>query len=322
MNTTKQEITSNKHTSFELLVDPPIVLYTSLPLAGAEILQHLFKNSSDFFDIEPMRVVRKFLDPCSVFSRFHPSPEAMRLRRWFRTLSKDPRAVFPNLPKKHQKALPSVRFADPGWAMKFPWLRKVLESRFLAVVVVREPRAWVNAWLREIRVDNTLRDALEEAFDSIKTQGCHEKNMSYFAPEFHEMQEMLLEHEIKNGKDTVARLALLWAAHMNAVLHVNSYQNKESIRFIHLEDLILKPRKTAQRLFRFLGLPLSPAVEHRLLTVARTEQFTLGVSREIVGVKTVAAWKRELKSKDAERIKDICASVMKKLRYDTDELEM
>ena len=322
MNTTKHEITSNKYISFELAEDPPIVLYTSLPLAGADILQYLFNNSSDFFDVEPTKVARKFLDPCSVFSRFHPSPEAKRLKSWLKALSKDPRTVFQNLPKKHHKALPSVRFADPGWIMKFPWLKKVLGSRPLAVVVVRDPRGWVNAWLREIRVDDTLRDAVHKAFDMIKTQGCHEKNMSYFAPEFHEMQGVLLEHENKNGKDTVALLAHLWAAHMKAVLYMNAHHPKESIRFIHLEDLILKPRKTAQRLFRFLGVPLSPATEHRLLTVARTEQFSLGVSREVVGVKTVAAWERELKSEDAERIKDICAPVMKNLRYATDELEI
>lgn len=321
IKTKNPEITS-KYIGFEPVEDPPFVLYTSLPLAGAEILQHLFKNSSDFFNVEPTRVARKFLDPCSVFSRFHPSPEATRLRSWLRTLSKDPRVVFPNLPKKHHKALPSVRFVDPGWAMKFPWLTKVLESRFRAVVVVRDPRGWVNAWLREIRADGALRDAVREAFDTIKTQGCHEKNMSYFAPEFREMQEVLLEHENKNGRDTLALLANLWTAHMNAVLQVNSHLHKESIRFIHLEDLILKPRKTAQRLFRFIGVPLSPATEHRILTVARTEQFSLGASREIVGAKTVTAWERELNSEDAERIKDICARVMIKLRYDADELDM
>ena len=320
MNTTKQDIISNKYISFEPVEDPPFVLYTSLPLAGSEILQHLFNNSSDFFNVEPTRVTGKFLDPCFVFSRFHPSPEAMRMRSWLRALSKDPRSVFPDLRKKHHKTLPSVRFADPGWAMKFPWLRKVLKTRFLAVVVIRDPRGWVNAWLRETRVDGTLREALHKAFDVIKTQSCHEKNMSYFAPEFHEMQGVLLEHENKNSKDTVALLAHLWAAHMNAVLRVNSHQQREGIRFIHLEDLILKPRKTAQKLFRFLGVPLSPAAEHRLLTVARTEQFSLGVSREIVGAKTVKAWERELKSEDAERIEDICAPVMKKLLYDTSEL--
>jgi len=53
-----------------------------------------------------------------------------------------------------------------------------------------------------------------------------------------------------------------------------------------------------------------------------TAENSLGASREIVGVKTVSAWERELKSKDAERIKEICAPVMKKLRYTTDELEI
>jgi len=322
MTTTKQDTTSDNYTSFEPVEDPPFVLYTSLPLAGAEILQHLFKNSTDFIDVEPTRVAHKFLDPCSIFSHFHPSPDTMRLRSWLRALSKNPKAVFPDLPKRYHKALSSVRFTDPGWAMKFPWLRKVLETRFRAIVVVRDPRGWVNAWLREISVNGTLRDAVREALDMIKVQGCHEKNMSYFAPEFHEMQVVLLQHENENGMDNVALLAYLWAAHMNAVLRVNSNLLKESIRFIHLEDLILKPRKTAESVFRFLGVPLSPASEHRILTVARTEQFSLGSSREIVGAKTVEAWERELKSEDAERIKDICGPVMTKLRYDAVELDI
>ena len=246
----------------------------------------------------------------------------MWLRSWLRALSKDPRAVFTDLPERFHKALPSVRFLDPGWAMKFPWLRKVLESRFRAAVVIRDPRGWVNSWLREIRMNGTLRDAVRQAFEMIKTQGCHKKNMSYFVPEFHEIQAVLLEHENKNDMDTAALLAHLWAAHLNAVLRVNSNLLKESIRFVHLEDLILKPRKTAESIFRFLGVPLSPAALHRILTVVRTEEFSLDASREIVGAKTVTAWERELGSKDAERIKDICGPVMTKLRYDSIEQEI
>ena len=322
MTTSKHKIISNNYITFEPMEDPPFALYTSLPLAGAEILQHLFKNSSDFFNVESTRVAHTFLDPCSIFSSFHPSPETERLKSWLRALSKNPRAVFPDLPKKCHKALPSVRFTDPGWAMTFPWLRKVLGSRFRAFVVVRDPRGWVNAWLREIRVNGTLRDAVHKALDTIRTQGCHEKNMSYFAPEFHEMQEGFLEHGNKNITDTVALLAHLWAAHMGSVHRVNWSLVKENIRFIHLEDLILKPRKTAENMFRFLGVPLSPAAEHRILTVVRTEQFSLGASREIVGAKTVQAWERELKSEDAERIKDICGPVMTRLRYDAVELDI
>ena len=136
------------------------------------------------------------------------------------------------------------------------------------------------------------------------------------------MQAVLLEYENKNDIDTAALFAHLWATHMNAVLRVNSNLLKESIRFIHLEDLILKPRKTAESIFRFLGVPLSPAAEHRILTVVRTEEFSLGASRETVGAKTVAAWEGELESKDAERIKDICGPVMTKLRYDSIEQEI
>ena len=321
MTSAQHKITSNNYISFEPMEDPPFVLCTSLPLVGAEILRHLFTNSSDFFNVEPTTAAHTFLDPCSIFSSFHPSSEAERLKTWLRALSKTPRAVFPDLPKRYHKVLPSVRFTDPGWAMKFPWLRKVLGSRFRAAVVVKDPRGWVNAWLREFRVNGTLRDAVRQTFETIKTQGCHEKNLSYFVPEFHEMQVVLLEHENENNMDFVALLAHLWAAYMNAVLRVNSNLLKESIRFIHLEDLVLKPRKTAESMFRFLGVPLSPAAEHRILTVLRTEEFSLGASREIVGAKTMAAWERELKSEDAKRIKDICGSVMTKLRYDVTEQE-
>ena len=133
---------------------------------------------------------------------------------------------------------------------------------------------------------------------------------------------VLLENGNKTAMDTVALLAHLWAAHMNAVLRANLNLPKDSMRFIHLEDLILKPRKTAESVFRCLGVPLSPASEHRILTVVRTEEFSLGASREVVGAKTVEAWEQELKREDAERIKDICDPVMTKLRYDVDELDI
>jgi len=139
MYTTKDGITSNRYISFEPVEDPPFVLYTSLPFAGAEVLQHLIKDSSDFFNVE-YTVAHKFLDPCSIVSRFRPSPEAMHLRSWLRDLSKDPRAIFPDFSDKYHKVLPSVHFTDPSWAMKFPWLKEVLESRLRAVVVVRDPR--------------------------------------------------------------------------------------------------------------------------------------------------------------------------------------
>ncbi|KAL9974976.1 hypothetical protein ACROYT_G012088 [Oculina patagonica] len=275
------ETSSDKYTGFEPKEDPPFVLYSSLPLAGAEVLQQLFKSSSDFFDVETTNS-RKFLDPCAVFYRFHLSP------KWLRTLFKDLKSVFPILAEKHHDALPSIRLEDPGWAMKFPLLTKVLGARMRAIVVVRDPRGIKSASKKTRRI---------------------------LHPNLREMQEVFLEHENKDDSDTLVLLAHLWAAQMNAVLRVNAYLPNGTVHFVHFEDLIFKPRETAQKLFRFIGVPLSPAVEHRALTVARTEQFSLGVSQEVVGPKTVKAWERELKIKDAERIKDICAGVMIKLGY-------
>ena len=118
------------------------------------------------------------------------------------------------------------------------------------------------------------------------------------------MQGFLLKHENGNSKDTLLLLAHMWTTQINAVLRENAHLPKGSIHFIHLEDLILKPRETTQGLFRFIGIPLSPAVEHRALTIAHT------------ATKTVTAWKREMDGRDAEQIQDICADVMIKLGYD------
>ena len=309
------ETTADSHVAFEPVEIPPFVLYSSLPLAGSEILQHLFKNSSDFFNVEAGRSAKKFLDPCSAFQRFRPSSEGVQISKWLRGLAKDPKGVLPNLPLKFHKALPAVRLVDPGWGVKLPGLSKVLEQRMRSIVVVRDPRGWVNAWLREIRVDSKLRDAMHEAFDTIEKLKCLDINMSKLDSELLQMQQVLKAHEKRNDKDTLVLLAHLWAAQMNAVLRASTHLHIESIRFVHLEDLILKPRKTAEKLFRYIGVPLSPAAEHRILTVVRTEQFGLGASREIVGSKMVTAWERELSTKDADRIKEICSRVMLKLRY-------
>lgn len=72
---------------------------------------------------------------------------------------------------------------------------------------------------------------------------------SLLASEFHKLQEVLVEHENKDNKDTRALLAHLCDAHMLADLGVNSYLPKSRIHFAHFEDLIIKPRKTAERLF-------------------------------------------------------------------------
>ncbi|PFX32259.1 Dermatan-sulfate epimerase-like protein [Stylophora pistillata] len=301
----------------ESVETPPFVLFTSLPLAGSEILRHLFKNSSNFFYVEVGRGASKFLDPCSTFHRFHLSSEALRDRKWFRGLAKDPKRVLPKLPKKLHKALPAVRLSDPAWGLKFSWLSKIVKERMRAIVVVRDPRGWVNAWLREIRVDAKLRTSVRTAFDTIKALRCAETNMSNFAPEFLEMQQVLKEHNDKNEKETLVHfLAYLWLAQTQAVLHANAHLQMGGIRFVQIEDLILKPRKTAEELSRFVGVPFSPAAEHRLLTVVKTEEFGLGSSRELIGSRMVKAWEQELSASDISRIEEICSEVMKILRYD------
>ena len=62
-----------------------------------------------------------------------------------------------------------------------------------AVVVVRDPRGWVNSWLREAHMNGTLGDAVYEAFDTIKNGKCLQENTSLLTSEYHELQEVLLK---------------------------------------------------------------------------------------------------------------------------------
>lgn len=303
------------HTNFEPKEDPPFVLYTSLPLAGSEILHHLFKNTSDFFNTDLPGSTSKFMDPCAAYSCSLLTADIARIKKWLRALAKNPKGILKNLPKRSQNALPSVRLGDPGWSMKFSWLRKVVGSRMRAIIVVRDPRGWVNSWLREMRADRTLHDAVHESVDAIANIKFYTKKMSHFADEFQEIHRIALEYENDTSGD-IAFLSYLWATQLRATFRRNYYLPKEAIHYVHFEDLINKPKKTAQRLFQFIGVPLSPAAEHRVLTAVKTAQFSLGRSREVVGARTVTAWERELSSKDAHRIKDICAKVMGLLRYD------
>ena len=301
--------------NFEPEETPPLVFYTSLPMAGSEILHYLFKNTSDFFYAGLRESTHKFLNPCGTYSLFLPSNDTAYLRKWLRALSKDPQGFLPNLRKISRKLLPSVRLGNPGWSLKLGWLRKVVGQRMRAIIVVRDPRGWVNFWLREMRADSTLGVEVHKAIDVIRKLKCHNKYLSSFAPEFKELRDATLEYGNGTNKDIVSFLAHLWKTQMQATYRANFHLPQESIHYVHFEDLINKPRKTAQRLFQFIGVPLSPRAEHRILTAVKTSQFSLGASREVLGTKAATAWERELTDKEAEQIKEICADVMIRFRY-------
>ncbi|XP_067054512.1 dermatan-sulfate epimerase-like protein [Acropora muricata] len=305
----KEILNENRENNLEPFGDLPFVLYTSLPLAGNEIVHYIFKNASDFFNVAFPDSKNKFMDPCTIYTRLLPPNEMSHVRTTLRALAKDS--------KNSRKALPSVRLADPGWSMKLPWIRKVLGSRMRAIVVVRDPRAWVNSHLREMHADGRLRDAVYEAIDAITSVKCATKNISYFEPEFQEIQRRVIDFVHAKKGDILAVLSYLWATHLSAVHRVNYHLPTESIHYVNFEDLIKKPRKTVERMFRFIGVPLSPTVEHRILTSVRSGQFTLSASRrEVLDDRTSTAWKTELSRDEAQRIVDICGPVMQRFRYD------
>ena len=311
--------------SVELPEVPPLVVYTSLPLAGAELGKHLFQDNTDFFHFNLSasyfdRAQRSsnvknssvFLNPCTLYERYHPSHKSVLISKWFRLVMK--KITLPNLPKKSQKSLPAIRLEDPGWSLKFPWLRKVIYPRMRAVIIVRDPRAWVHACVRELRDVPRLRQTVEQMLADIRSFRCSETKASLLEPEFREVRNMLL----KADKDTEFKLhrilAHVWATHMSAVLRLAKNVPREHLRFVRFEDLVTKPRRTAQRLYRFLGLSLPPAVEHKILQVSRTGKFSVGNSGEIISAKTTRAW-ITMERKDIQEINEICAPVMKKFDY-------
>lgn len=314
---------------------PPFVVYTSLPWAGGEILGELFKNSDDFFHLEmknqdfskifgvkngtkARRVdsSNEPLDPCSMFQIHQQDQKSINISNWFRRYHRDPKSLNPSFPQRAQTSLPAVHLKDPGWGLRFHWLRRILGSRMKAVIVVRDPRSWVSTWLDELRLNPILLRNTKDFVMKLAKARCVNQDGNGYASELGAIQELFFsEHEGQRDVLGSKLLAHFWAAHTNAVLRMAKSVPKNYIRVIRLEDLVLRPKKTTQRVFQFLALPPSPSMENKFQQITRTGQFKFSTTHEHVGPGMLNSWKKSLKPNEIREIESICSLVMSQLRY-------
>lgn len=315
---------------------PPFVVYTSLPWAGSELMGELFKTNSDFFQFDVTNsyfhqnslinislsrarssiISNDFLDLCSTFQLRHSDYKTKTISHWFRSYLSNPMILGPNFPQKALTSLPAINLKDPGWALRFHWLRRALGMRMKAMVVVRDPRSWVNTWLSELKGNPTLLRNTKDSINMLIKMGCNEDQGEKFAQELKIIQGVLLSVDKKHRDILGTRLlAQLWAAHTNALLRMTRIVPKDQIRIFRLEDLILRPKKTVQRVYQFLSMSLPPLVDQRLQQVTRTKQFKFVNTHEKIGPDMNNAWRKSLTVNQILEIESICSLVMTQLNY-------
>lgn len=313
---------------------PPFVVYTSLPLAGSELFSELFNSNSDFFPLDLSNsffyqhslrnISRKststhskgFLDFCRTFQSRFSHEESNVISQWFRNYLNNPATLGARFPHKLQTSLPSISLKDPGWALRFHWLRRVLGMRMKAMIIVRDPRSWVNTWLKELKSKPELLRNTQESIKTLIQMGCNEEQGEKFAQELKIVLDVL--HSVGKARRDVlgARLlAQLWAAHTNALLRNVRIVPKDQIRIFRLEDLVLRPKKTAQRVYQFLSLSFPPIVDDRIQQVTRTTHFKFAHTTEKIGPDMVNSWRKGLTTSQLREIESICSIVMSQLHY-------
>ena len=306
---------------------PPFLFYTSVPIAGVELLDVLFKNTTDFFryhlqagyfDRSSHRRNAKrteFFDPCRLYQVLPPKERETKITRFFRKLLQSPQQVIRNIyPKKLQNALPAIRLEDPGWALRLQWLRRTLGQRVRVVIVLRDPRGWIHAWLRVLKNEPRRLRAVKVSLDRLKQQ-CDRAESGDLASEFRSIQSVLLKTESGQDVEFHKIFAHIWATYIKAVTRITKKFPKRFVRFVRFEDLLQKPKKTAQRVYRFIGIPLAAAVEHRIQQIARTGQYSMKSSGELINSRITTAWKRGLTKKQVADIEKICGVGMAKFSY-------
>ena len=323
-----KEVNIRKSTAHACTQHPPFVMYTSLPFSGVELLDVLFKNTTDFFRyhlpaqnfnncrLKCATKQKKFFDLCNLFLVLLPREKELSLTTLFTKLMHEPELILKNFPvEKLRNALPAIRLEDSGWALRIQLIYRILKQRARIVIVIRDPRGWIHAWLKVLKHEPQRLAAVKAALDKLKQQ-CGQTKPNKLASEVRIIQSLLLKTE--SGEDVAFHkiFAHIWSGYIKAVIRATSNIPKRILRIVKIEDIMLKSKKLANRVYRFVGIPLRPSVEHRLQQIIRTGQYRLRDSRELINSKYFDAWKKGLTTTQIADIEKICSLEMAKYFYD------
>ena len=213
----------------------------------------------------------------------------------------------------YPSARPVLSLGSGSWTVKLHFFHEVLGASMRALYVVRDPRAWVYSMLYSSKPSlYSLKNVQEHLAKLFKMEGSAGRCTlnSGYAVEY----ELLRKELLASRPHPVSLLAHAWLANTAAALRINADLLPTSYQLIKFEDLVHFPQKTTERIFAFLGIPLSPATLNQILFATSTNLFFLPYEGEISPANT-NVWERNLPKDEIKLIENICWTLMDRLGY-------
>ncbi|XP_002130087.2 dermatan-sulfate epimerase-like protein [Ciona intestinalis] len=300
----------------------PMVVIASLPGFGAEFMEPMFANSSDFLyfttDDVPPEVSgddSSRYDACYWPPNFQGHPGTAG---WFASTHTEPLLFLNNLqdPNPHMKHLQkkfrqlnkSPRFAinllSGYWNTKLAWINNLIGHDMRTILVVRDPRDWIYSLIRD-DLDYIQRKRQQKVLRNLlRTQSCA-------APIRLPWEYVYMKKKDgKGGRDSlVEKLALIWARNIAVMIRTG-----RSLQVVRLEDLEKHPDKVVVEVFKRMGLTVSVPQINRVIRSVRTGYFPR-LYEDAIKEDREQEWEDEMDEDEIELIENICSDVMRKLAY-------
>ncbi|XP_029517210.2 dermatan-sulfate epimerase-like protein [Oncorhynchus nerka] len=220
--------------------------------------------------------------------------------------------------RRHVSEYPNARVVlnmrSGSWGLKLPFLQEVVGPSLRTINVVRDPRAWIYLMLYNSKPSfYSLKNIPQHLSLIFKVDGNSSSTTDrcpVSAPEFRMIRRLLSHSEAS----AVLLLAHLWLAHTAAVLRVSGSLQAEAYLQVRFEDIVTFPQETAERIHRFLGVPVKPAALNQLMFTTSTNLYNLMYEGDISPA-NINIWRQNMPRKDIRLIEDTCGVVMKRLGY-------
>ena len=327
----------------------PNILVSGLSMSGTEILHDAFSHSPDLLSMDLNDLPKAALEPHHLeldqfnsiaacpWTREDASRERFPLTAgWMKTLMSSPAQYFHDLleylPKTDARP-PSANWINENknkkkcsvlldktgvWNARHDWVQGLLGSAARSVLLVRDPRSWVAEKLSQPQKSRQIKNLIKSTRDTMRLLSqtpCHNSSA------FKELSNILYSSSKSILEEPTRFLAALW--YLNTHLSLSSTQatlnqpTPEQFILRH-EDLLNNTQTTAEKLFRWLRLPLRPAVIHRLLSLLHTERIPIKPYGTIRVREELELWKRQPLAV-IYTIQDVCAPIMTQLGYRLEE---
>ncbi|XP_043923081.1 dermatan-sulfate epimerase-like protein [Protopterus annectens] len=219
--------------------------------------------------------------------------------------------------RSHLVAYPSARvvlsLSSGSWTLKLPFLQEVIGPSLKALYIIRDPRSWIYTMLYNSKPSlYSLKNIPQHLGLLFKEDKSEEKctSESGYAFEYESLRRAVQNSE----SDEVSLLSYLWQANTEAALRINQGLLQTNYLLVKFEEIVMFPEETAEKIFAFLGIPLSPASLNQMLFAASTGLFHLPYEGEL-SPSSINNWKQSMPREDIRIIESICGTTMDLLGY-------